>query len=97
MNIPSFQPRVASGIAVIFFSLITASCSGDNFEPISPSFGDATLQNMANQVVNPTPAPPTEAEAAFDGSRAVLGVEAYRRGNVKKPVATSSQNTAVGK
>jgi type IV pilus biogenesis protein CpaD/CtpE len=97
MNIPSFQPRVTSGIAVIIFGLITASCSGDNVRPLSPSFGDATLQNMANQVVNPKPAPPTEAEAAFDGSRAVLGVEAYRTGKVKKPALISSQKTSGGK
>ena len=67
-------------------------CSDSFDEPISATpHGGAVRQNMAAQIIDPNP--PARASRSSDAARAVLGVEAYRAGEVKDPTAQSTAPT----
>lgn len=78
----------SSSLLTLAFMFLGA-CSERYSEPIKLTpHGDAVRQNMAAQIISPVPSahPPGSSDAA----RAVLGVEAYRTGEVKDPTAQST-------
>jgi len=92
MNTQKFGHRPVLGLGLALLCLGLTGCVDDMSKPLSPAFGDAVRQNMARQIVNPEPAMPSEEDVAVDGSKAVLGVEAYKTGKVKTPVVVNTQS-----
>lgn len=81
---------------LLFICALTSGCAGNNVKPLSPDFGNATQQNMANEIVNPDPSAPSQKEAAVDGQKVVLGVDAYKKGKVKEPEIYNTTSTGGG-
>ncbi|MQA64934.1 MAG: hypothetical protein GEU76_03390 [Alphaproteobacteria bacterium] len=96
MDTHEFGHRSVLGVGLALLCLSLAACADDLSKPLSPTYGDAVRQNMARQIVNPEPAMPSEQETAVDGNKAVLGVDAYKAGKVKSPVAVSTQTQSSG-
>jgi type IV pilus biogenesis protein CpaD/CtpE len=96
MDTQDFGHRSVLGVGLALLCLGLAGCVDDMSKPLSPTFGDAVRQNMARQIVNPEPAMPSEEDVAVDGNKAVLGVDAYKAGKVKPPVAVSTQTQSTG-
>jgi type IV pilus biogenesis protein CpaD/CtpE len=96
MDTHEFGHRSVLGVGLALLCLGLAGCVDDMSKPLSPTFGDAVRQNMARQIVNPEPAMPSEQETAVDGSKAALGVDAYKAGKVKPPVVISTQTQSTG-
>lgn len=70
--------------------LAVSACGVDRYEqPIKLTpHGSAVRVNMAAQIIDPNP--PAQSAKTSDGARAALGVDAYRRGEVKDPTAQST-------
>ena len=71
--------------------LTICACEGSSYTKqieLKPH-GTAVRANMAAQIINPLP--PTRSARTSDAARAVIGLDAYRTGEVKDP---TSQSTA---
>ena len=89
-----FQKLTVIG-AVIGVSLFTGACTERAIELWEKphkaeglGLGDTTRQNMAQHIVNPEPAKPTESESAVTGERIGLGVQRYNQNKSIKPKGT---------
>lgn len=85
----------------LFFTaaiLILLSGCETNKGPINPDFRNSVRHNMSVHIINPRiPKPGTQAPD-LEGARAVLGIDRYQRGDVKKLQAetTSKKGGAAG-
>lgn len=80
-NMRNLLPRVSATV-VLLGGFALGACS-ERFLP-PPSFGDATAQNEAVQVVDPEPVHGEEAPA-MAGTRVGLALKRYDTGTVTKP------------
>ncbi|TNE57869.1 MAG: hypothetical protein EP340_07330 [Alphaproteobacteria bacterium] len=78
--------------ATFLLSITLSGCIGHN-EPLNASFGEAHRNNMAAQIIDPTPA---EDDVVADGNNAAEATERYHDDKVKQPSAPKSSSLSRG-
>ncbi len=74
-------------IATLPFVLILAvsACENRNIPPLGKDFGNATLHNMSQHIINPEPVTAGYGAPDLDGERAKGAIDRYKSGTVIEP------------
>ncbi|TNE36550.1 MAG: hypothetical protein EP347_10830 [Alphaproteobacteria bacterium] len=79
-------------LATLLLSTALGGCIGHN-EPLNATFGEAHRNNMAAQIIDPTP---SEEDVVADGNNAAAATERYQTDSVKEPKAPRSSSLSSG-
>jgi hypothetical protein len=77
-----------AGLSVALISILAAGCTDvyrQSGTPL-PGYGNSVRQNAAVMIVDPQPVSAANTQIDFDGRKAGIAIERYRRGEVIPPV-----------
>ncbi len=85
------KPIVAT-LSLVLMLAVSACAENRNIPPLGKDFGNATIHNFSQHIVNPEPVTAGYGAPALDGARAASAIERYKSGSVIVPTQESTGN-----
>ena len=77
--------RIIAILPLVLLFAVSACSENRNIPPLGKDFGNATIHNFSQHIVNPDPVTAGYGAPALDGTRAAGAIERYKSGSVIQP------------
>jgi hypothetical protein len=77
--------RIIAFLSLVLMLAVAACAQNRNIPPLGEDFGNATIHNFSQHIVNPEPVTAGYGAPALDGTRAKGAIDRYKSGTVIQP------------
>ena len=84
--------RIIAILPLVLLFAVSACSANRNIPPLGEDFGNATIHNFSQHIVNPDPVTAGYGAPALDGTRSAGAMDRYKTGSVITPSEGSAGN-----